>query len=91
MGDSDDDDYIQYGTALHDDIVAKSGSYRATGGTALALDTGAVRNLPVWKQEVVDEAGRKRFHGAFEGGFSAGFFNTVGSVVGEGRDLLHIA
>ncbi|MEW5300889.1 MAG: hypothetical protein WDW36_003783 [Sanguina aurantia] len=82
MGDSDDDDYIQYGTALHDEVSAKSGSYRATGGTALALDTGAVRNLPVWKQEVVDEAGRKRFHGAFEGGFSAGFFNTVGSVEG---------
>ncbi|KAF3907941.1 hypothetical protein ABW21_db0205241 [Orbilia brochopaga] len=28
--------------------------------------------LPVWKQEVVDERGRKRLHGAFQGGFSAG-------------------
>ena len=26
-----------------------------------------------------DERGRQRFHGAFTGGFSAGFFNTVGS------------
>ncbi|EON67429.1 hypothetical protein W97_06682 [Coniosporium apollinis CBS 100218] len=35
--------------------------------------------VPVWKQEVVDERGRKRLHGAFTGGFSAGYFNTVGS------------
>ncbi|KAJ6261248.1 hypothetical protein Dda_3916 [Drechslerella dactyloides] len=28
--------------------------------------------LPAWKQEVVDERGRKRLHGAFTGGFSAG-------------------
>lgn len=35
--------------------------------------------VPVWKQEARDERGRKRFHGAFTGGFSAGYFNTVGS------------
>lgn len=29
-----------------------------------------------------DEQGRRRFHGAFTGGFSAGFFNTVGSLEG---------
>ena len=28
--------------------------------------------VPVWKQEVRDEQGRKRLHGAFTGGFSAG-------------------
>ena len=28
--------------------------------------------VPLWKQEVVDERGRKRLHGAFTGGFSAG-------------------
>jgi G patch domain-containing protein 1 len=28
--------------------------------------------VPIWKQEVVDERGRKRLHGAFTGGFSAG-------------------
>jgi len=38
--------------------------------------------VPVWKQEVTDEKGRKRFHGAFTGGFSAGYFNTVGSKEG---------
>ena len=29
--------------------------------------------VPVWKQEVRDERGRKRLHGAFSGGFSAGY------------------
>lgn len=38
--------------------------------------------VPVWKQEVTDERGRKRLHGAFTGGFSAGYFNTVGSKEG---------
>jgi G patch domain-containing protein 1 len=35
-----------------------------------------------WKQEVRDENGRRRLHGAFTGGFSAGYFNTVGSKEG---------
>ncbi|EGC43353.1 DUF1604 domain-containing protein [Histoplasma capsulatum var. duboisii H88] len=38
--------------------------------------------VPVWKQEVRDDQGRKRLHGAFTGGFSAGYFNTVGSKEG---------
>ncbi|KAF2223173.1 hypothetical protein BDZ85DRAFT_263110 [Elsinoe ampelina] len=38
--------------------------------------------VPVWKQEVRDERGRKRLHGAFTGGFSAGYFNSVGSKEG---------
>lgn len=38
--------------------------------------------LPVWKQDVRDEKGRRRLHGAFTGGFSAGYFNTVGSAEG---------
>ncbi len=33
-------------------------------------------------QTVTDEQGRQRFHGAFTGGFSAGYFNTVGSEEG---------
>lgn len=37
---------------------------------------------PIWKQEVRDERGRKRLHGAFTGGFVAGYFNTVGSKEG---------
>lgn len=37
---------------------------------------------PLWEQEVLDEQGRRRFHGAFTGGYSAGYFNTVGSKEG---------
>ncbi len=35
------------------------------------------------EQYVTDSQGRRRFHGAFTGGFSAGYFNTVGSKEGE--------
>ncbi|XP_029781314.1 G patch domain-containing protein 1 isoform X3 [Suricata suricatta] len=39
--------------------------------------------IPLQDQTVRDEKGRyKRFHGAFSGGFSAGYFNTVGSKQG---------
>lgn len=45
-------------------------------GTALPPLDPAIRDdgsyVPVWKQEVTDEQGRKRLHGAFTGGFSAG-------------------
>ncbi|KAF2145605.1 uncharacterized protein K452DRAFT_264787 [Aplosporella prunicola CBS 121167] len=45
-----------------------------------ARDDGSY--VPVWKQDVTDDRGRKRLHGAFTGGFSAGYFNTVGSKEG---------
>uniref|UniRef100_A0A915KDN5 G-patch domain-containing protein n=1 Tax=Romanomermis culicivorax TaxID=13658 RepID=A0A915KDN5_ROMCU len=38
--------------------------------------------LNIENQIVTDEKGRRRFHGAFTGGFSAGYFNTVGSIEG---------
>ena len=31
---------------------------------------------------MTDEKGRQRFHGAFTGGFSAGYFNSVGTKEG---------
>lgn len=34
------------------------------------------------KIQVRDEEGHRRFHGAFTGGFSAGYYNTVGSKEG---------
>jgi len=37
--------------------------------------------VPVWKQEVVDERGRKRLHGAFTGGFSAGYVLPIHSTI----------
>ena len=38
------------------------------------------------EQIVTDEKGRQRFHGAFTGGFSAGYFNSVGTK--EGKPIL---
>ncbi|PAA70024.1 hypothetical protein BOX15_Mlig000199g2 [Macrostomum lignano] len=39
--------------------------------------------LPIHQQRALDERGRPvRFHGAFTGGFSAGHFNSVGTVEG---------
>lgn len=41
-----------------------------------------VKKTKSFDQFVKDENGRRRFHGAFTGGFSAGFYNTVGSLEG---------
>jgi G patch domain-containing protein 1 len=41
-------------------------------GTELPDDKDDGDFLPVWKQTVTDERGRRRLHGAFTGGFSAG-------------------
>ncbi|XP_074644726.1 G patch domain-containing protein 1-like [Tubulanus polymorphus] len=62
----DDDDFVSIGTALQ------------------PLDDELTRRKPqnVQDQTVRDEQGRQRFHGAFTGGFSAGYFNTVGSETG---------
>ena len=45
-------------------------------------DEAAKKFVPVWQQDVRDEEGRRRFHGAWTGGFSAGYYNTVGSKEG---------
>lgn len=46
-------------------------------GTALPPLDPDIRDdgsyVPEWQQEARDERGRKRFHGAFTGGFSAGY------------------
>ena len=36
----------------------------------------AKKPIRIEDQEVRDENGRRRFHGAFTGGFSAGYYNT---------------
>lgn len=36
----------------------------------------------VSKDNVYDENGKRRFHGAFTGGFSAGYYNSVGTEEG---------
>uniref|UniRef100_A0A8C5ECT8 G-patch domain-containing protein n=1 Tax=Gouania willdenowi TaxID=441366 RepID=A0A8C5ECT8_GOUWI len=66
--DSDgEEDFVSYGTALE----------------PLEEDEPLKKPIPLHEQTVTDEKGRyKRFHGAFTGGFSAGYFNTVGSKEG---------
>lgn len=61
--------------ALEADLQAQLSPF-VLYGTPLPPRDSDVRDdgsyVPVWKQEVVDERGRKRLHGAFTGGFSAG-------------------
>jgi hypothetical protein len=72
----DSDDYCFYGARLQDEADPTTAPPRGS-----APDPAAQRSLPVHQQVATDEQGRKRFHGAFTGGFSAGYFNTVGSKV----------
>jgi G patch domain-containing protein 1 len=51
-------------------------------GSAPAAAPARGRPARADDQIVTDAQGRRRFHGAFTGGFSAGHFNTVGSVEG---------
>jgi hypothetical protein len=46
---------------------------------SVSLKGKSSTSLPVWQQVVTDERGIRRFHGAFTGGFSAGYGGTVGS------------
>ncbi|KAI9342795.1 hypothetical protein DFJ73DRAFT_762131 [Zopfochytrium polystomum] len=86
------DDQRERGEGTIDD--ESDGEYNpqsfVTVGTAQPVNVKDVsakqRNsvLPLYQQErqARDERGRKRLHGAFKGGFSAGYFNTVGSKEG---------
>ncbi|KAL2006130.1 hypothetical protein VTN00DRAFT_9784 [Thermoascus crustaceus] len=71
--------------AFEADLQSKQSPYALYGTPLPPLDPD-VRDdgsyVPIWKQEVTDDRGRKRLHGAFTGGFSAGYFNTVGSKEG---------
>ena len=51
-------------------------------GAGLPLKTRSLRAMRLLAQEVTDAEGRRRFHGAFTGGYSAGYYNTVGSLEG---------
>ncbi|CAK7211155.1 hypothetical protein SCUCBS95973_001036 [Sporothrix curviconia] len=67
------------------DLQAQQSPFVAFG-TPLPPADPSVRDdgsfVPVWKQEVRDAQGRRRLHGAFTGGWSAGYYNTVGSKEG---------
>ncbi|KAF7136331.1 hypothetical protein RHSIM_Rhsim08G0139200 [Rhododendron simsii] len=75
--DSDEEDFVFYGTPIEREEEVTSRKKKA-----VAEASGLLRTLPPWKQEVTDEEGRRRFHGAFTGGYSAGYYNTVGSKEG---------
>ncbi|KAH7852238.1 hypothetical protein Vadar_022361 [Vaccinium darrowii] len=75
--DSDEEDFVFYGTPIEREEEVTSRKKKA-----VADASGLLRTLPPWKQEVTDEEGRRRFHGAFTGGYSAGYYNTVGSKEG---------
>ncbi|KAL9239429.1 hypothetical protein vseg_013752 [Gypsophila vaccaria] len=76
--DSDEEDFVYVGTA----IQTEEDSSLTRKNKSLALSSSHLRTLPSWKQEVTDEDGKRRFHGAFTGGYSAGYYNTVGSKEG---------
>ncbi|CAL1354646.1 unnamed protein product [Linum trigynum] len=73
----DERDLVFYGTPIEREEELSSRKKKA-----VAEASGQLRTLPTWKQEVRDEEGRRRFHGAFTGGYSAGYYNTVGSKEG---------
>lgn len=63
----DDERFVRFGTALD------------------PLDQDEIpskKPINIEDQIVTDENGRRRFHGAFTGGFAAGYWNTVGSQEG---------
>ncbi|GJP82029.1 hypothetical protein CLOP_g12149 [Closterium sp. NIES-67] len=71
------DDCVYFGRALERAEDVGGRKLRAA-----VVEGRAKQMVPVWQQEARDDAGRRRFHGAFTGGFSAGYFNTVGSKEG---------
>ncbi|XP_074277999.1 G patch domain-containing protein TGH [Silene latifolia] len=76
--DSDEEDFVYVGTP----ILNEEETSTTRKKKALAEASSQLRTLPSWKQEVRDEDGKRRFHGAFTGGYSAGYYNTVGSKEG---------
>ena len=60
-GDNQLTPYAVFGTPLPDEAESR--------------DDGAYK--PLWKQDVRDERGRKRLHGAFTGGWSAGYVHLL--------------
>ena len=62
-------------TAFEADLQAHQSTFVSYGTPLPPLDSNTRDDgsfVPVWKQEVTDDRGRKRLHGAFTGGFSAG-------------------
>ncbi|KZC04879.1 PREDICTED: G patch domain-containing protein 1 homolog [Dufourea novaeangliae] len=64
MSDSEDENYVSFGVPL--DPIDEENVPRK-------------KPVTIEDQYAYDAQGRRRFHGAFTGGFSAGYFNTVGT------------
>nr|XP_031826242.1 G patch domain-containing protein 1 homolog [Nomia melanderi]XP_031826243.1 G patch domain-containing protein 1 homolog [Nomia melanderi] len=64
MSDSEDENYVTFGVPL--DPIDEENLPRK-------------KPVTIEEQYAYDAQGRRRFHGAFTGGFSAGYFNTVGT------------
>jgi G patch domain-containing protein 1 len=67
--DSDDDTFVTLGSAFEKLETVE--------------DVEKAKRKKDKEHYVTDDQGRRRFHGAFTGGFSAGYFNTVGSEEGK--------
>jgi G patch domain-containing protein 1 len=70
--------FVSVGTPL---ILANEDSKNRSRNSSTLILAGA-HKAPILKHEVTDNEGRRRLHGAFKGGYSAGYFNTVGSKEG---------
>ncbi|KAF4744187.1 G patch domain-containing protein 1, partial [Perkinsus olseni] len=57
-------------------------SHTTTGLLLTSKQRQTINASRPWEQVVTDDQGRRRFHGAFTGGFSAGYYNTVGTEEG---------
>ena len=79
--DSGDDSDELLGTHISDDEEAGKRTRKDRAMRAVDPEKQA-KYTHGHQTEVTDAQGRVRFHGAFTGGFSAGFYNTVGSEEG---------
>ncbi|KAI9246375.1 hypothetical protein BY458DRAFT_543001 [Sporodiniella umbellata] len=82
MYDSESNEIKETRGAIENFVVFGTAIPETTDRDRRAGRSDAGQFVPLWKQEARDENGKRRFHGAFTGGFSAGYFNTVGSKEG---------
>lgn len=87
MSSDDEDELCRFGTPL--DPIEEGKTYitrlkfNTNFKTLFALfnsdEVPSAKKITLADQIAVDSNGKRRFHGAFTGGFAAGFWNTVGS------------
>ena len=50
MSDSDNENYVYYGTALEEEVESRAGQY-----SKAVQDASLTKSLPVWKQVILDD------------------------------------